>query len=364
MKKHNIIFGMIVVLAAGLSLSLLPQSSGESKIAAPSFNEYQFIARGKISGKRGIRPEQIVQLDNNGEILLACIQPQTVDQLKAKGLVFSSSQLELLVDWSFLVFDRKEKTYRTTIHIYGPEKAAAIRDLVDDAVIRLARSLHTDLLALKSSLEKAQQEKSLFSILYGYVLHDYSMRQFGPELYEKPQLSVDNPFWNGFAWAIHPVKRFNVGVTTLPAEDSKIFFISSPAVTRPDFRQLLAFVKDASGDGKIEDPELQSAFSAYGVCRESGELTIPIFEGERAEALENMAEQVYAHTIELVETNGMKNLLGMKTQAQAAMFIHYEIRFAFLSLLLEKGLMAAPIDFENADNNPPSAGRFLVFIIK
>ncbi len=127
---------------------------------------------------------------------------------------------------------------------------------------------------------------------------------------------------------------------------------------------MLSFTKDISADNKVDDPELRNIFSNYGVCNEFGELTVPVFKGEWVTSLENMAKQVYAHTIELAESVEMNSILGMKTQAQAAMFLHYEIRFAFLNHLLEKGLIVAPIDFENAENNSPSDGRNLVFMIK
>jgi len=364
MKKRHLLPILILILAASLFQPLLPQDSQKSKTASPSFNEYQFVARGKMSGQRGARPNQIVQMDNNGEILLSCIKPQTTDQLKAMGITFSLSQLELLFDWNLLVFNRKDNTYKTTIHIYGPEKASAIRSHVYSAVLQLASTLNTDLLSLKSFLEKTHQEKSLFSILYAYILHDYSMRQFGPEIYQKPQLSAEFPFWNGFAWAIYPIKKFSIGVTVLPANNNKVFLVSSPVVPGPELKQLLSFVKDASVDEKVDDPELRKIFSNYGVCNDLGELTVPVFEGEWLTSLENMAKQVYDHSIKLVESMEMKTILGMKAQAQAAMFIHYEIRFAFLNHILEKGLIASPIDFDNAENNRPSDGRNLVFMIK
>ena len=54
----------------------------------------------------------------------------------------------------------------------------------------------------------------------------------------------------------------------------------------------------------------------------------------------------------------------MATPAQAAMFIHYEVRFAFLYHLLSKEMIPAPIDFENADKNSPADIGNLVFLIR
>ena len=114
----------------------------------------------------------------------------------------------------------------------------------------------------------------------------------------------------------------------------------------------------------IDDPELKKVFSDLGIFDVQGNLTIPVFEGEWPARLENMAKKVYAKTIELVDSTEMKQILGMKTQAQAAMFIHYEIRYAFLSLLLEKGIIELPVDLDNADSNRPEDVGSLLFLIK
>jgi hypothetical protein len=71
-----------------------------------------------------------------------------------------------------------------------------------------------------------------------------------------------------------------------------------------------------------------------------------------------------AKTVELTETDEMKGILGMETRAQAAMFLHYEIRYAFLDYQLKKGIIKAPVHFNNADNNSPTDVRNLVFLMK
>jgi hypothetical protein len=77
-----------------------------------------------------------------------------------------------------------------------------------------------------------------------------------------------------------------------------------------------------------------------------------------------MAKQVYAQTVALADSPEMREILSMATQAHAAMFLHYELRYTVLTLLLETGFMKAPIDFENANNNAPSDNGNLVFVVK
>jgi hypothetical protein len=317
-----------------------------------------------MSRDREKRPVQIARMDNNGEILIACLEAKTVDKLKSSGIEFLQSQLELLVDWNLLEYDRKNKNYRTTIHVYGANRAVSIRQQVRTGVVQLATELDAELNSLKSHLDSIDREKNLFAILYAYVLHSYSMQQFGKEIYQKPQLSAEYPFWNGYAWAIYPERKFNTGVTFMPVEGNQFFVVSAATVPRLDFKQIADFVKDVSIDIKVDNPELIKSLSAFSLCDDQGNLTIPILDRDWSAKLENMAKKVYAKTIELVNSPELKNILGMETQAQAAMFLHYEIRYAFLDYLLENGTIKAPIDFKNADNNSPADVRNLVFLMK
>jgi hypothetical protein len=317
-----------------------------------------------MSRDRGQRPVQIARMDNNGEILLACVEAKTIDDLNSSGINFMQSQLELLVDWDLLEYDRKNKTYRTKIHVFGSEKAAALRQHVRIGVEELASELDGELNSFIDHLDRIDREKSLFAILYAYVLHNYSMNQFGEEIYRKPQLSAENPFWNGYAWAIYPIKKFNTGATFMTAEGNQLFVVSATTVPRLNFKQISDLIKDVSSDYKVDNSELKQSLSPFDLFDDQGILKIPIFEKDWSTKLENMAKKVYAKTIELVNSSDIKNILGMETQAQRAMFLHYEIRYAFLKYLLEKGSLIAPVDFKNAENNSPTDVKNLVFLIK
>ena len=150
----------------------------------------------------------------------------------------------------------------------------------------------------------------------------------------------------------------------MPVDGNQFFFVSAAGVPRLDFRQITAFVKDVSTDNIVDDPELKKSLSVFELFDEEGKLTFPIFESEWSIKLESMAKKVYAKTIELADSEEMKDILGMGTQAQAAMFLHYEIRYAFLDHLIQEGMIEAPVDFENVDNNSPADVRNLLFLMK
>jgi hypothetical protein len=365
MKKATwfVAFILLVLFLPSLMLFSL-QDSVIEKDNPSTLDKYDVVARGKMSRDRGIRPVQIARMDNNGEILLACLEAKTTDDLKSSGIEFNQSQLELLVDWDLLKYDRKNKTYRTTIHVYGTEKAAAIRQYVSAGVKQLTTELDAELNLLKSHLDSINRRKNMFAVLYAYILHSYSMQQFGKEIYQKPQLSAKNPFWNGYAWAIYPKRKFNTSVTFMPANGNQFYVVSVTTMPRLDFRQIVDFVKDVSTDHKVDDPELLKSLFSFSLCDDQGNLTLPVFDREWSVKLENMAKKVYDKTIELVDSQDLKDILGMETQAQAAMFLHYEIRYAVLDHLLKKGTIEAPLDFKNSDNNSPADVRNLLFLMK
>ena len=71
-----------------------------------------------------------------------------------------------------------------------------------------------------------------------------------------------------------------------------------------------------------------------------------------------------SETVALAESPEVQEILGMSSQAQAAMFIHYEVRYAFLDHLLRSETIQTPIDFENGDRNGPDDIGSLVFLIR
>lgn len=364
MKNRNSYLWCMIILGTVLIWSSPAQSQTKAGSDPSSLDEYQFVARGRMDRSRGLNPQRIARMDNNGEILLACYEAKALKQLETSGLKFLQSQLELLVDWNLLAYDRKLRTYKTPIHIYGSEKAAAIRHLVTKGVKQLANELNPDLITLKSHLQKIDREKSLFSILYAYILHSYSMEQFAEEIYQKPQLTAENPFWNGYSWAIYPIRKFNVSVFVMRVEDNQFFKVSAEALPGPGFQQFFPFAQDVSTDKKVDNAALKKNFAQFGIFNDQGILTIPVFDSTWSKKLKDMAKKVYAKTIELIETDAMKEILGMDTQAQAAMFIHYEFRYAYLHHLLETGVIIPPVDFNNADNNSPEDIGYLVFLMK
>jgi len=364
MQKKIYATASMILLAAAFWLPGYGLKFQERGDRPSTLDEYDLVARGKFSQNRVPRPEQIARMDNNGEILFACVEAKTSDQLESSGIDFLQSQLELLVDWTLLEYDGKDKTYKTTIHVYDIDKASAIRQRVSEAVKELADGLNGDIESLKNQLKSIGREKNMFAILYAYILHGYAMQQLGEEIYQTPQLSEDHPFWKGYAWAIYPKRKFDTGVISMPANGNQAYIVVSPSIPRIDFNLIRAFVKDIATDLRVDDPELKKSLSPFGLFDDAGNLTIPVMDRDWSEKLRDMAKKVYDRTIVLADQEEMKDILGMETQSQAVMFLHYEVRFTFLQYVLVKGLIPAPLDFGSTAISKPSDAGNLVFLMR
>ena len=112
-----------ILLTAALCYPGCSRESQESQAEIPTLDVYDFVARGRMSRERGVRPTDVARMDNNGEILLACLEPVSDEELESRGVKFLRSQLELLVDWNLLDYDAENESYETTVNVFGVEKA-------------------------------------------------------------------------------------------------------------------------------------------------------------------------------------------------------------------------------------------------
>lgn len=149
----------------------------------------------------------------------------------------------------------------------------------------------------------------------------------------------------------------------MPGEGKKLYIVSAKAVTGPKLKQIMELAKAISVDGNINNPELQKTFEEFDILDKQGKLTIPVFDAEWSEKLEDMAEKVYAKIFELTKYQKTADILGVLTPAQAAMFLHYEVRYTFLSTLLENGNITAPLDFNDSTINKPADVGNMIFLM-
>ena len=68
-KATRFVVCLLTFLLVLSFFSVASQESTREKNKPSSLDEYDLVARGKMSQNRGMRPAQIARMDNNGEIL-------------------------------------------------------------------------------------------------------------------------------------------------------------------------------------------------------------------------------------------------------------------------------------------------------
>lgn len=71
--------------------------------SATCLSQYELICYCDMADES---PENIIRLNNNGDILFATAQGKTREQLRAQGIAFAASQIELLKRWRLLTEEK------------------------------------------------------------------------------------------------------------------------------------------------------------------------------------------------------------------------------------------------------------------
>jgi hypothetical protein len=117
--KYVLTLGWLVSCAVVGEVVFAEDTVRSEPIGFNSYELSQFIV------SAGQSPQQVTKLDNNGELLLACIEGKTRDQLRAAGARFAESQVELLKTWRLL--EEQDSVLRTAFPILGDESPRVFR---------------------------------------------------------------------------------------------------------------------------------------------------------------------------------------------------------------------------------------------
>jgi len=178
--------------------------------AAPGSTEgYQILA---VANAAGIPPENIIRLDNNFQILRECLTGKTTAQLRRSPLEFNESQIQLLVDWSFL--RREKNALVTTFPILDEKRTEYVRRSIRAAAADVGRQIHNEIRSFSDVLRQQGFEQAAYPILFSYILDDLSRRIFaGKNIAVNSEITPEHPFWNGIVWAVCPPRTFQISTT-------------------------------------------------------------------------------------------------------------------------------------------------------
>lgn len=340
------------------------------KPKSPGFDSYDFS---QYISSAGQSPQQITKLDNNGEILLACVKGKTRNQLKDLGIRFSESQIELLKTWRLL--EEKEAILKTAFPVLNAEMSRRLRKVSESVVPALSRELEPDILRLTAILDHNGRKKNAYTILFSYILDDIVWEKFRERaLLGQREITADTPHWAGEVWAVYPPRTFSMGTNTVSDKGISLNVnwtqraISKMIPFVADIKTFLSMFNDYVEKGRVEDPQARKVFGPFNLFDEKGHFTVPIITASSSDPLnklsDEIARKVAGRVPTLLDLNALSKEFEFRDTKQTLVIAYHELMWDLMDQLEGKGLVQKPVAFAMPDQAEQSDIGDLVFIVR
>ena len=339
----------------------------ENPISLDKYDVIQYIST------TGAAPENIINLDNNGDILLACISGKTIDQIKSMEIDFTASQIRLLKDWRLL--KEENKILKTTFPILNADKTKKLRNHPKKISSYLGENLQDDIIHLTKELKSLQREKNIYSILFSYVIDGLVWDRFiEKEILKEREITVEEPFWSGVMWAVYPPRDFSCGTNSISDQGVSLNVNWSEKAIKKmipfvaDWKNLGKMLDDFLQKGKVEDENAKKVFSPFNLFNSSGQFTIPIIEEKKGNTLYEIcfliSEKIAKEVPKLLNLSELKEAFDFRNEEQTLVIVYHELMWDLLDYFEEQNLIQKPIAFANPEKAESKDIADLVFFVK
>jgi hypothetical protein len=342
------------------------QQDLEPKVGFKDYVLHQYI-------RARVPPQSILDMDNNGDIILACISKKTMDQLSSQGIPCTESQLFLLKTFDLL--REKDDAFEVAFPILDRSRTMLLRDYSLKAVPKLAEALKADIVQLADVLKSSKREKNIYTILFAYVLDHLVWVQFeNNHLSTKQELSLENPFWGGEVWASYPPREFSCGTNTIAEKGIQLKVNWSESVIPKmipfvaDWKNFGRMFDDYVDKGRVVDAQAKKVFAPFNLFDDSGNFTIPVIEEKSENPLYGLCLTIAAKTAEqvpgIIDLDEITERFGFRDKKQAMVIIYHELMWDLLDELAKQGIIRQPVAFSDPKNTESKDIADLVFIVR
>ncbi|UCH10196.1 MAG: hypothetical protein JSU61_13520 [Fidelibacterota bacterium] len=353
MKNHCVRTAILILISA------LVAGCGVKEAApkfSPAFTEYRTI---QFISSRGPDPKSAMYLDNNGDILLACREGATLEQLQAAGIPTTASQLRLLETMRLL---ERNDGYRTAFPILDGEQTATLRRMMDQPAKDMATSIRRAMGELLELIKaRFGDHNSSFSIVFAYVLDGMVWEVLEEEgLTEPRRITEEEPFWGGEVWSLYPPREFSSGTNTF-WDEGVVFAVNWSRGIMPKLRQFWAdrtmlqdLFNDYHAHGQVVNPAVFEHFRPFDIIDEEGYFTIPVIEERKGNDLYDrcraIAKEVALEVPEVLDLPGIMKTYGFDDLSQTTIIAYHELMWSITEQLEADGLVSRPVAFTDPEN--------------
>lgn len=335
----------MALLTSALSAAGTVAPAGEEPRSLDEFEILQYVAARKYP------PSVSIALDNNGQILLACRQGRSVEELRESGLEFAESQIELLIAMKLMIRDSRGDLY-TAFPILDEAQMLELRGETFSLAEELTSVVGPDVEALSRALEAAGQGAYGYSVLFSYVL-DGMVWGFFEEYRRVPMraLSVRRPFWSGEVWAVRPRREFRAGTQSIHQKGLKLkvnlssgFGEAGELFADPDtLRRGLAQFEAA---GRLAEGRPRQLLTRFGLVDETGLWVIPVIDeikkGPVFRAAEVLTSNLVDALLERIDLEGLQERYGFRSAQQALVVVYHELMVDLIERFERAGWVTKP----------------------
>jgi len=345
------------------------QAERADSVATPPFESFSFT---QYATTNGPGPQNILRLDNNGEIVLAARRGITRDALAEKA-PFTSSQIALLKAYRLL--EDVDDTLKTAFPILDAEETRQLRQRVQEAAPRVAERVAPDVRAFVQELRAISREGNTYTILFSYIIDGLVWDEFEKRsLVDAREITAASPFWAGEVWALYPPRAFAPGTNSISEGGSSLkvgWTEDAIPHMRPfvaDFRTLIQMFDDYMTAGGVRHERVREVFGPFDLFDRNGRFTIPVIVEEDSNPMYRSAKAIAKVVADVapehLHLEALAQEFGFRDTKQALVVAYHELMWEVMDRLEAGRLVRRPVAFAEPERAQPSDIADLVFIVR
>ena len=369
MRSSNFLVLILCFSVLAAPCKLFAQETESEENYPANIRKYNRMYYG--GGNKIVAPWDVVFADNNWEILLACLEGTTKDELLEAGVSFGESQLMLL--HAMRLLDMQDDNLKTMMPILGSEKMRSLRQRMHSLAIKLGEELQEEVKTLSNELEKIERKSSMFTILFSYALDTLPWQYYEEKglVQVMNQRTLEKPLWAGVYYACYPPRATSCGTNSESGQGIS-FKVNwggyGNKIWKYFTRDNLGILhSDYATHGKIVNEEIRKELAEIKIFDSDGHLTIPVIKESGADLLYKACQAVADKSarlfLEFADIEGQIVEYGFHDREKAIVVSYHEWMWEFLDYLVEKGIMQRPFHFTNwEESTPEDIGSLLIVV--
>jgi hypothetical protein len=351
-----------------LAVALAVGAGGAALPGLDQYDVFQYI------NLQGPSPAKIARLDTNGQVLFACRHASSRDAIRAAGVAFSESQIQLLKIMGLL--SEHDGLLTTTFPILQPTDTSRLRAATAEASAAMLDQVEPFVTSLKSALDSDFNSEHAFAIVFSYVLDGLVWQQLNPMVQSPgpPSAESSNPFWSGQLWAISPKRNDTVGTTTDYKDGYMLYVVWSPqakGVLAPIYESGVdahLLLSQIAANGRVTDAVTRAAYSAVGILNPNGKPLVPIIsrqpDNPLQQACQHLADAVVSGTTAHLDFQRLADGFDLGDPHTAMIVSYHELMWDLLALLQQRGILTRPAVLTSPPADDSKSCADIAFIVR